>query len=315
MANNLVEIAKNALGMGSSSSPLYIPESTTNIQTPVYVPPKKQEFDWSVPDSEKPAGTEDWTWSRSLKAKQLWDNEQAQNEESAYKKFIADYQAYTDALNLALKQQEAKQKQVSDYYASQGLVAPVAGDPSGAIRQLGQMYQSTTDPSLQAQYHKQALDLARQAGWIQEGQDVASVNSLPNMTMAGTPTAEYQMKQDALNYQMEQDKIANAIAAMKAQNSGGGGLTPYQQYQIQKDQANQESAETKAMKKYLTKFQEGGNARRYFQKFGSQGNVDPVAVAKFAKDYFGDSWNDTPTVDFDQYGKAIAIPAKTATKK
>ncbi len=309
MANNLVEIAKNALGMGANTNYLYIPESSTdNIQTPVYVPPTKQEFDWTVPDSEKPAGTEDWTWSRSLKAKQLFDQEQAQNEESAYKKYQADYGAYRDALSLAQQQQEARQKQVSDYYASQGLVAPVAGDPSGAIRQLGQMYQSTTDPSLQAQYHKQALDLARQAGWITDGQNVASVNSLPNMTMAGTPTAEYQMKQDALNYEKQQDEIANAIAMMKAQNSGGGGssLTPYQQYQIQKDQASMPSAETQAMRDYLTKFQDGANARAYLQKFGSQGNIDISTLAKWGKEYFGDSWFGEPTVTFDQYGKATA---------
>lgn len=69
------------------------------------------------------------------------------------------------------------------------------------------------------------------------------------------------------------------------------------------------SDETLAFQRHLMKFNKGGNARRYLQQFSGQG-VDAAYLGEWGKNYFGDEWFNDPTVTFDKYGKATAIPKK-----
>jgi len=318
-----LETAKKALGLSGNTldTSSLTPTKTIDYSSllPTYTPPERKEFDWSVPMSERPAGTENWTWSRNIKAKQLWDAEQDKIQDNAYKKWQTEYQAAKDYINLLNEQNQQKLSNINAQLTAAGLTPLASLDdlPSAQIRLLGQAWQNTTDQNLRDQYHQLALQIAQKAGMIPEGY-TGSVNGYANLSLAGTPTAESKLAQEKLDYQKEkdaQDYALNYYKTLKSGSSGSGGssgktLTPWQQYQIAEAESKKENAETKAFKDYLTKFKNGGNARRYLQKFGSQGNVDTAAVATWAAKYFGDSWFDEPTIDFDKYGKAIAIKQK-----
>jgi hypothetical protein len=233
LAFDINELARNMLQGNKSNASLIPTENTNNYNNPIsllpsrpeFTPYQREEFDATVENG--PGASLGWTWTKGVKSKQLWDDEQQAKADDAYKGYQTDLAAWTDAVNLWKTNQELQQQKLENQNAqlsALGLTpSAYAGDPSAQIRQLGSMYQSTSDPSLKAQYHKQALDLAKQAGWIQDGQVVDSVNSLPSMTMAGTPTFENQYKTDALNYEKEQDAYANALKAAKTQGGGSSG--------------------------------------------------------------------------------------------
>lgn len=204
-----------------------VPESPTLPDRPVYRAPVEQEFSWDVPVAERPQGTEDWIWTRSRWAKENFDREQAQRAQEAQQQYAMDLGAWQDATNLLQKQYERDLAMSRDYYQQQGLVAPMPGDISPAIRQLGQSWQGTTDPALRQKYNQAAIQMAIDAGWVQPGFS-GSVNSLPQMTQAGAPTYERQykeqaLKDDATRWEWEKDlkerQYADALKQQAFENS------------------------------------------------------------------------------------------------
>lgn len=109
-----------------------------------------------------------------------------------------------------------------NYYNAQGKVAPaVSTDPSGDIRRLGEMWSATKDPKLRNLYHQQALSLAQNAGWLKPGETVASVNSLPQMTAAGTPNMDSIKLRENLKQQEIENQQKNRQLDISALNAGG----------------------------------------------------------------------------------------------
>jgi hypothetical protein len=284
LAFDINELARNMLQGNKSNASLIPTENTNNYNNPIsllpsrpeFTPYQREEFDATVENG--PGASLGWTWTKGVKSKQLWDDEQQAKADDAYKGYQTDLAAWTDAVNLWKTNQELQQQKLENQNAqlsALGLTpSAYAGDPSAQIRQLGSMYQSTSDPSLKAQYHKQALDLAKQAGWIQDGQVVDSVNSLPSMTMAGTPTFENQYKTDALNYEKEQDAYANALKAAKAQGGGGsnnGGKTP-----TQYNDANTQDFLSSLMKFRTSKYAQDFYSKNYANAVANGVNMDYI---------------------------------------
>jgi hypothetical protein len=211
-------IAQEVLtGAGNTNKTSLIPSSSMSLDSlpslPTYTAPAKESFDWNVPVSERPQGTENWIWSRSRWAKENFDNEQQAKADEAYRKYQTDLQNWQNALTLANAQREEEQRKLENYntmLAAQGLtpMSSLSDLPSAQIRQLGQMWQSTTDPTLQNQYHQQALQIAQKAGLIPEGY-TDSVNGLATLSAAGTPSYERTYKDQAYKDAMAQQAWDN----------------------------------------------------------------------------------------------------------
>lgn len=208
----------------TATNKLYIQPFVPTVKVPEYTAPERQEFDWTTPDSEKPSGTEDWHWTRNIKAKQLFDQEQDAKEQSAYNKYLSDLGIAQNALDLEREDWQNQQKQVSDYFTSQGLIAPVAGDPTAAIRYLRQVYQDATARGnfvTAAQAHDQAEALRQQAWGTSGGADGSLTDYL--MTSAGLPSQEGQ--RNAANLEYIKSQITENLAQAAKANSGSSGTS------------------------------------------------------------------------------------------
>lgn len=179
---------------------------------PVYEEFKREEWD---PTSEF-RDTRGWKWSKNARAHDRFNEEQnalAAQHLQAYNAKLGAYQDELNAYNTAIERQreDAKEqrRQLENYFAAQGAIAPMGDDPSWQIRQLSTAWGNTTDAGLRNQYHQQALDLARKAGWIGEGEAPESVSLLPQVqtSMAGTPT--YDRLYDEWKKQFEEQKYAD----------------------------------------------------------------------------------------------------------
>lgn len=242
-------IAREVLtGANNTNQTSLIPSSSASVDLPsmpTYTAPTKETFDWNVPVSERPAGTEDWIWSRSRWAKDNFDNEQKAKADEAYRKYQTDLQNWQNTLSLINAQKEAEQQKLENYntmLSTQGLtpMTSLSDYPSVQIRQLGQAWQNTTDPTLRNQYHQQALQVAQKAGLIPEGY-TGSVNGLATLSAAGTPSYEKTFSDtkyaDALKQQQweneykERELAADTAyknASLAARGSSGGSTKPTQ---------------------------------------------------------------------------------------
>ena len=224
------ELARGALGLSgntqntASLAPSAKATDYSSLMPKEYVPYKREEFDWTTPNSEKPSGTEDWNWTRNIKAKQLFDQEQNAAEESAYKKYLTDYNAAKDYVSLAQQQQQQALDNQNTQLTAAGLtpLASLNELPYLQIQQLGEKWQGTTDPTLRNSFNQQALNLAKSYNIVPQDY-VGSVNGYIPATVAGTPTAETQYKTDVLNYQKQQDAAQAAAALSKGSGSSSGG--------------------------------------------------------------------------------------------
>lgn len=113
-----------------------------------------------------------------------------------------------------MAKQQIDDANTQNYYASQGLTAPInSEDPSGAIRLLSQKWAENKDnPDLQNQFHDQAVKLAQGAGWLKPGESTASVVSMPQISNAGLPTWERQANEAASQAAAQQQDFENQLA-------------------------------------------------------------------------------------------------------
>lgn len=241
MATDLVALAnkiKNQRSLNTQKSPLT--PSTSDYSDllpsqPTYKPYRKEEFDSTVEGG--PGSDLGWTWTKGVKSKQLFDNEQQAKADNVYKQYQTELQKWQDAFNVAKAQKDLEQQNLNNYntqLTAQGLTPMTSlGDlPSVQIRQLGQAWQNTTDPTLRDQYHQQALQVAQKAGLIPEGY-TGSVNGLATLSAAGTPSYERTYKDQAYKDAVAQQEWENQLAQSKynlsvnkasgSGSSGGGG--------------------------------------------------------------------------------------------
>jgi hypothetical protein len=188
-----------------------VPDAARPVR-PVYEEYKPAEWD---PTSQF-KDTKGWKWSKNARAHDRFNEEQnalAAQHLQAYNAKLGAYQDELNAYNTAIERQreDAKEqrRQLENYFAAQGAIAPMGDDPSWQIRQLSTAWGNTTDAGLRNQYHQQALDLARKAGWIGAGEAPESVSLLPQVqtSMAGTPT--YDRLYDEWKKQFEEQKYTD----------------------------------------------------------------------------------------------------------
>ena len=191
-----------------------------------------------------------WEWKKGIKSKQLFDQEQ----EAKAARVQQEYQNAMDVYKTQLNQYNAdrtlqfntdseQQRRLENQYSALGLVAPMSADDiTPQIRQFGEAYMAAQDRGDQQGMiaaHKAAVDLATKTGWINPGQTVESVNSLPNMTSAGLPTYKRRAEEAAAANSIENQPwymdlarkqaeatLANTLRSAGAPyGSGGSGLT------------------------------------------------------------------------------------------
>jgi hypothetical protein len=181
-------------------------------------------------------------WTKGVKTHQLFDAEQESKANQALQEYQNKMSAYNTQLNqfnndrtFSANQEKEQADRLAQQYADQGLIAPTStSDITPQIRKFGELYtQAATSGDMQAaeSYHNAALDLARKAGWIQEGVTPSSVNSLPNMTSAGLPTYKRQSEESAAANSVEgQDwymPLARAQAEATLANTQRSANAPY----------------------------------------------------------------------------------------
>ena len=185
-------------------------------------------------------------WTKGVKTHQLFDAEQESKANQALQEYQNKMSAYNTQLNqfnndrtFEANQDKELYNRQAQQYADQGLIAPTStSDITPQIRKFGELYtQAATSGDMQAaeSYHNAAVDLARKAGWFDEGVTPSSVNSLPNMTQAGLPTYKRQTEEAAMENQQwyqdlvrqtEEAKLAKALAPASSGGGGGSASTP-----------------------------------------------------------------------------------------
>jgi hypothetical protein len=199
---------------------------------PEYTPYVKQEFDPTVPMSDRPAGTENWMWSKSTAQREAFEQAEQAKADERYRQYQTDLAGWTDAVKLAQYEQEQetqRQQQelasINAQLAAAGLnpLASLSELPSLRIRQYQDEYnkaKAAGDYVAMNNWHAKAEAERQNAGWGSGGIDGSLTAGL--MSLAGTPTAETQHKTDVLNYQKQQDANDYAVALAKASSGGGG---------------------------------------------------------------------------------------------
>lgn len=307
----------------SSSTPL-TPQATTEKTWQDFLP---SGFDLSMPDAPEynytpqtfttavpnvaPASS-NMSLVSTKAAKDQFNNEESSRQTQAqglYNASLNQYQAdlenrnsiigaaqsaLKDYLDSSYRNKALEADQASNYYNAAGLVpALTANDPSAQIRQLGQIY---TDAMTKGDFvrantaNQQALTLAKNAGLVPQDY-TGSVNGYAPLTLAGTPTFENQYKTDALNYQKQQDEIANVVAAMKAQKSGGGGSSSGGKTSTQYNDANTQDFLSNLMKFRTSKYAQDFYSKNYAT--ATANGVDMDYILKKIKERWGVS-NETP---------------------
>jgi len=178
-----------------------------------------------------------------------------------------------------------------NYYNAQGKVAPaISTDPSGDIRRLGEMWSATKDPQLRNMYHQQALALAQNAGWLKPGEEVASVNSLPQMTAAGTPNMDSIKMTEALKQQEIENLQKNRQLEISTANAGlSSGTTdkPLTSTEIKK-RVNEYIAEVAEKRKTAVDARaQLERDREYLKKYVGLTDADILEIQKYI-----DKWDD-----------------------
>lgn len=220
---------------------------------PSYSPYSRQEFDPTV--SGGPGSDLGWTWTKGVRSKQLFDQEQDAKANDALQAYQFDLGAWQDAVNLAEMNYKAKQDALglqNDQLISQGLVPSMSlNDPSARLRELGLLWNEATDQATKDYIHNQAESLRQSAGWGAGGLDGSLTAS--RMSMAGSPNAETTASAASAQYKQAFDRwttlgyVANdsdatvlgvpkgtmtddaayraASLAARGSGSGGGGTT------------------------------------------------------------------------------------------
>ena len=217
--------ARGAVDSSYRSLVPVMPTAPSLPARPVYTEPAKEVFDWNVPVSERPAGTENWIWSKSRWAKDNWDREQQAKADAAYKQYQLDLMAWQDEAERKQREYEQQATAVKNYYDTQGLVAPLPGDPTPIIRQAGAEWQKAKAAGNQQAmnyWHGVAEQARIGAGWGSGGADGSLTARY--MTNAGLPTWERQYKDTAYQDALKQQELENAmkVAALAAKGRGGG---------------------------------------------------------------------------------------------
>jgi hypothetical protein len=215
--------------------PSAISEDREILVRPTYTPYEYEEFDPRVKGG--PGSDLGWKWEKGLQTRQLFDQEQAKKAEESRLAYADALDAYNSEVAAKDKSNTEARRQLENYYASQGLIAPMQGDPSAEIRQWRAVYdnapQGTEGDTIRQLAHAQAEAL-RQKAWGVSGGDSGELAS-GYMTSAGLPTYDKLLKDAELALRAAETQYAIG----KPYSSGGsgvdGGLTPYQQAQLEQE--------------------------------------------------------------------------------
>lgn len=223
-------------------------------EKPEYEPYKIKEFNPTVKDG--PGEEYGWEWTKGVRSRDAWNQEQNLRANRAWQQYQDSLANWQNILNYNLNVTQEQQRRLENQYGQAGLIAPLStADITPQIRRYSQDYNTAMaagDVAGAQAAHNSALELARSAGWIKPGETVESVSSLPQMSLAATPTIAAQQAQAeaALNQQKwqaspeaqdwylplyKQQAEANIVNTL-APKSSSGGITPYQQYQISRNE-------------------------------------------------------------------------------
>ena len=203
-------------GASATNKPSLIPTMPTAPELtprPAYTAPAKEEFDWDVPVSERPQGTENWIWSRSRWAKDNWDKEQQAKADEAYKQYVMDIDAWKDDADRKQREYEQQATAVKNYFDQQGLISPLPGDPTSTIRQAQSEWQKAYAAGNQQDmdyWHNLAEQARGGAGWGSGG--VNGNATAGYLTNAGLPTWERQAGEAAAEAAAQQQAFENQLA-------------------------------------------------------------------------------------------------------
>jgi len=208
-----------------SNVPSLVPEAVNDSNLagmlparPTYTPYKAPDFSWDVPVSERPAGAENWIWSKTRWAKDNFDREQQALADESYRKYTTDLAGWEDALKIAQYEQDRRDKQEQialDRYnqqlASQGLV-PAASlyDMTAKVRPVIENAQSewwkaheAGDQEGMNYWHGVAERARMDAGWGSGGADGSLTAKY--MSPAGAKTWDRQSAEAAAEYAKGKD--------------------------------------------------------------------------------------------------------------
>jgi len=193
----------------------------TTLQAPTYTPYVAQEFDDTVSDG--PRSDLGWKWVKGPEWKQLWNQEQAQAADENYKGYTSQYNQYLQNYN-----------QQQDAFKNQASLLPYTQMTAAQEADYGLSQASAKVKSNELAY-TQAYNRWNTAGYVLPGDE--EVLGVP----AGTPTNDASYRESTL-----------ALQTAKSSGSGGGGVTSYQQYQINRNTNKDEAESQAAMDKWVT---------------------------------------------------------------
>ncbi|MEN6350741.1 MAG: hypothetical protein ABFD08_15275 [Syntrophomonas sp.] len=189
---------RNAMNTTSSLIPS---TQTTDFSSlvpsqPTYTPYTRETFNPTV--SGGPGSDLGWTWTKGVKSKQLFDQEQNQLAQDALQQYGLNLDAWKDALDVAKyteeqrKQDEQNQLALTNQQLSaQGLVPSASvNDISAQLNANGAMWKAANDAGnteLANKYHMANEALREEAGWGSGGADGSLTAKYT--TAAGTPNA------------------------------------------------------------------------------------------------------------------------------
>lgn len=207
---------------------LSMPDEPELPDRPVYTQPSTEAFSWEVPISERPPGTEDWIWSRSMKAKDNWDKEQKNKSDDAYRNYTLQLEAWQNDVDRIQRDYDRRAAEVRNYYDQQGLIPPLPGDLTPIIRQAQSEWQkayATGDQQAMNYWHNVAEQARLDEGWGSGGVDGNITAGY--LSSAGLPTWERQYKETAYNDALKQQEFENQLAqdkydlSVSSRNSSG----------------------------------------------------------------------------------------------
>jgi len=278
-----------------NASLLPAPADTTTSQSgdfssllpyrPTYTPYTRQEFNPTVPINERPAGTENWTWTKNLNSRRLWDEEQNQkasdvlqryqldlgNWEDMLKLKQLDYQANQDKLTRESQQKQYDLSNLNTQLTAQGLIpASSLDDPSWKLNLNGALWKQAYDAGnyeLANMYHQANEALRQQAGWGSGGADGSLTAG--RMTQAGMPSWERTYNEQKYADTMAQQQFENELALAKynaslSRGSGGGSASSSK---ISKELADGIIADMQNKKLYLIN---NGGDKNYLSQYMAQ---------------------------------------------
>lgn len=346
MAIDLVALANKIKGQ-QAATPSLVPTTSLNYADllparPEYKPYTKQEFDPTVPMSDRPAGTENWMWSKSTAQREAFEQAEQAKADERFRQYQTELAGWQDAVNLAKAEDDRRRQDLKNYnehLSAQGLTPAVSlYDPSPVIRQAQSEWQKA-----QAAGNKQAMDywhnVAEQArigaGWGSGGTDGSLTAG--RLTAAGLPTWERQYKETAYNDALKQQDLENALALTKmtakggGSGSGGGSLGSPDDFPYFLDTQGERtnvmtgSLLERAEAQYQLNRQRGGSAGKYplyyalntlfnnpeWQRAATSSGADIKKVA----DYLIVKYAKMSPVDYFAAGKASGTPVAAAYKQ